>query len=261
MGAKRFPDSEPHGFRLGGELEFSQTAEPVTTANARTGPAILDGAIAPGMALSFQRAACAFGRAWLTFDVSRRMKLIVALFSLAILSSGSADTLSPPTVLTVASATGDVLVRVAPSTDEKPPQALVFVYDSKSESYSLRSRFALRNQIRPYLMAVSHEASRIIAIEEYGALGYGPDSVAVYDGAGQLLWRWALSDIFTKDEIARIPSSSSSRWWVETVVIIRQTTGYAAILVPPSESRFEKKPVYHRAWIDLTTGKLTKGRS
>ena len=75
MGSERFPDSEAHGFRLCGEREFSQTAEPVTTANARIGPAILGGALAPGMALSFQKTACALVRAWLTSDVGRKSRL------------------------------------------------------------------------------------------------------------------------------------------------------------------------------------------
>ncbi len=47
-------------------------AEPVTTANARIGPAIPDGAIAPGMALSFQETAGALVRAWLTSVVRQK---------------------------------------------------------------------------------------------------------------------------------------------------------------------------------------------
>ena len=49
-------------------------AEPVTTANARIEPAILDGACPPAPALSFAKSACAFVRAWLTSDVRRKWK-------------------------------------------------------------------------------------------------------------------------------------------------------------------------------------------
>jgi len=40
--------------------------------NAESGPAALDGALPPGMALTFQESACALVRAWLSFDVGRR---------------------------------------------------------------------------------------------------------------------------------------------------------------------------------------------
>ena len=52
----------------GGALSI---AEPVTTANARIGPAILVGAIPFELALSFEKAAWARVRAWLTSDVGR----------------------------------------------------------------------------------------------------------------------------------------------------------------------------------------------
>ena len=184
------------------------------------------------------------------------MKFFVALFAVAVASVGFADSWSLPTVLTVSSTNGDVLVRVEPSRDDASPQALVFDYDTHAEAYILRSKFTLRNRMSPYRLAVSPQAARIVAVEEYGSLGYGSDSIVIYDGSGHLLWRWSLSDIFTKDEIARIPSSTSSRWWVEGITIFRQSVGYIAVIYPPRDR--PEKPIYYRVWIDLETGKLTK---
>ena len=185
------------------------------------------------------------------------MKFFVALFAVAITSVCIADSWSPPTVLTIASTDGDTLVRVTPRRDDALPQALVFDYDAQAEVYVLRSKFALRNRMSPYRLAVSPQGKRIIAVEEYGSLGYGRDSVVVYDGSGHLLWRWSLSDIFTKDEIARIPTSTSSRWWIEGVTVVRQSAGYVAVIFPPRDR--PEKPIYDRIWIDLETGKLTRG--
>ena len=47
-------------------------AQQVTTANARIGPAIPDGASAFGRAFSSRKTACARVRAWLSFDVGRK---------------------------------------------------------------------------------------------------------------------------------------------------------------------------------------------
>jgi len=70
MGPKRCRSSATQDVQFGGEREISQTAEPATTANARIGPAILDGALPPDRALSFEESACAPVRAWLSFGRS-----------------------------------------------------------------------------------------------------------------------------------------------------------------------------------------------
>jgi len=50
--------------------------------NARIGPAILDGALPPGMALTFQESACAPVGAWLSFDVGRKDNMSKPITSL-----------------------------------------------------------------------------------------------------------------------------------------------------------------------------------
>ena len=185
------------------------------------------------------------------------MKFPLILFVFIFVSHGFADTWAPPPVLTVSSQRGDVLVRVVPTIGSDPLTAIVFDYDKKSESYVTRTKFPLRNQWLPYRLAVSSGATRVVAVEDYGAIGYGKDSIAIYDGSGRLLWRWALSDIFTKEEIARIPSTTSSRLWVESVDI--DGAGAVAVIRPPITTGSEEKRVYWQIVIDLATGKLTKG--
>jgi hypothetical protein len=71
-GQEDFRSRRSRGFHLGGERKFSQTAEPVTTANAWIGPAILDGASPPHRAVSFEKSVCALVRARLTSVVGRK---------------------------------------------------------------------------------------------------------------------------------------------------------------------------------------------
>ena len=63
-------------------------AQQVTTANARIGPAIPDGASAFGRAFSSRKTACARVRAWLSFDVGQKMKhLPITVFFCLILAT------------------------------------------------------------------------------------------------------------------------------------------------------------------------------
>ena len=62
-------DKIPIHHRRGRSLPI---AEPVTTANARIGPAILDGASPPNRASSFEKSTCALVRARLTSEVSAK---------------------------------------------------------------------------------------------------------------------------------------------------------------------------------------------
>lgn len=189
-----------------------------------------------------------------------KMHMRIGLTFLVIASVCCADSWGPASVLTISSTNGDALVRVGLNELYTPPIALVYDYDAASEKYTLHSKFPLRNHIRPYLLAVAPAAKRIVAVEEWGGLGYGRDAIAVYDKDGKVLWRWSLKDLFSSEEMSQLPRSTSSIWWVESVTIAATANGgYAAMISPVLTYMGQSvKTVYTRLLVDLDTGKLTR---
>ena len=107
------------------------------------------------------------------------------------------------------------LVRIEPS---KPSvgnahfaQAHFYVRSEKSDNYEKYQSVALENPIAPGDAVISN-SGELVTFDNWGALGY-EQVVVLYSKSGSVLASYDLSDLFSPAEIAKIPTTETSRWW------------------------------------------------
>lgn len=80
-------------------------------------------------------------------------------------------------------------------------------------SWSTRWRAPLVNDVAPTEAVVSDDGKYVITFDNWHAVGYGGDTVAIYGPDGEALRTLALSDFLSQDYIAALPHTTSSIHW------------------------------------------------
>ena len=148
--------------------------------------------------------------------------LPIAALALAFAAPAIADSWARPVVREVFSASRDHLVRVTPGSaigdtigfagaDKGKYATAEFYRRQPDRSYQLMHSVTLLNPVAPVEYFVSDEG-RMVTVDNWHNRGYG-SVLAVYDPAGRLVKAYALTDLFSKDEIDAYPHSVSSRHW------------------------------------------------
>jgi len=73
-------------------------------------------------------------------------------------------------------------------------------------------RTILENTVSPVSALVSDSGRLVITFDEWGRVGYR-NAVVVYGRDGKLKRSYELGDILRWDQVLRVPTSVSSRWW------------------------------------------------
>jgi len=133
-----------------------------------------------------------------------------------------ADDWVSATVTEVFSASRDHFVRVTPGKSwgdtigfkgaAKGPYASAEFYRRQSDrSYKLMHTVTLLNPVAPVGAFVTNDG-RLITIDNWHNRGYGA-AVAIYDAAGKVVMAYALSDLFSAEEVEAFSHSVSSIHW------------------------------------------------
>lgn len=103
-------------------------------------------------------------------------------------------------------------------------------------------RKPLANDVSPVSALVSDKDGGFVTFDNWHSMGWGENAIVIYDGAGQLKRKLALTALMSKEEFERLPRSVSSIWWSgqhefdhdEVVVKLRVVTGSGS---QPSDSK------------------------
>ena len=72
---------------------------------------------------------------------------------------------------------------------------------------------SLQNQLSPVTAVVANGGWRIVTFDNYYSVGFGDEVIVFYNETGDLIKKYSLEDLLSKEELDRVPRSVSSRWW------------------------------------------------
>ena len=71
----------------------------------------------------------------------------------------------------------------------------------------------LQNRLSPVTAVVANGGWRIVTFDNYYSVGFGDEVIVFYNETGDLIKKYSLEDLLSKEELDRVPRSVSSRWW------------------------------------------------
>ncbi len=150
-------------------------------------------------------------------------------------SAARADTWPSPQTKEVFSASREHFVRVIPGESLGDTYGFIgmqkgkfaaaeFYRRAEDRSYRLMAEAALLNPIAPVEFFVSNDG-HLATVDNWHNIGYGK-VVSIYDPRGQVIRSYELRDLFREDEIKVFQRSTSSIYWRNGPMYIRddQTT-------------------------------------
>lgn len=144
------------------------------------------------------------------------MSALITILSLAHHKISLADSWFPPTPITTVSNMGEYRLTIFPSTvsrktsDRLDCEAVLEKLDGRR--YQTLWRKPLANDISPAAALISDDG-HLVTFDNWGQIGIGSNVIVIYDANGQMLRRLGLEELFTKQEITKLPRTSSSVLW------------------------------------------------
>lgn len=140
----------------------------------------------------------------------RIIYLLVFVWSL----STAADSWRKPGEMASASPNGKFVARLTPSDVSSAKQSAIAMFTFDGVGYIKSSEFLVVNELSPVSIIVTDEGD-LFTFDNWGALGYGQNVVAVYSSSGELKKTYTLESIYSKDNYEKILKnrSVSSIYW------------------------------------------------
>ena len=138
---------------------------------------------------------------------------ISAALAVALAGFAAADSWLAATEQDYYSASEAYYLHVVPGNASTPAQGTLYMALGREGNYVEDWSRWLENPTAPHKVLVSDDGRYVVTFDEWGGVGYGPNVVVVYGPGGQTLWKFALEDLLTEEEIAAVPHTVSSRWW------------------------------------------------
>ena len=117
------------------------------------------------------------------------------------------------------------------------------------------SEFRLLNEVAPVTTLVADSGRWVVTLDNWHSVGYGSSVVVIYRQDGSVVQSFAIEDLLTEADVARLPRTVSSRYWRDSVEIDEATS---ELILTVSRCRFERDcsdpPVPLK--VDLETGAL-----
>lgn len=162
---------------------------------------------------------------------ARRLPVAVGVLLCACAAAARADSWPGAVVKEVFSESRDWFVRVVPGTSigdtvgfesgPKGPYAKAEFYRRQADrSYRLMTERTLLNPVAPVAFFVT-DRGYLATLDNWHNMGYGKIA-AFYSPDGVLIRSYALSELFTAEEIGRFSESVSSIWWRKETTYVRE---------------------------------------
>jgi len=139
--------------------------------------------------------------------------LLLALF---VSSSSQADSWFGPTPKTYSSSFGTYRLTVFPGQRSGADigtacEALLEILDGRK--YTELWRRPLQNEVAPVDVLVSNQGGRFVTFDNWASMGYGDTAIVVYNEAGEVVRKLALTDVMSQELFERQVRTVSSIWW------------------------------------------------
>lgn len=117
----------------------------------------------------------------------------------------------------------------------------------------------LLNDVAPVDAVVTNEG-RVMTLDNWHGMGFGPHAVVIYDTAGEVVAAYALADFLPKGYVMALPHSVSSLHWRDEARALADGTRIAVPVVVPSEAAdaFEDDTEFVDVVFDTVTGHATR---
>lgn len=167
---------------------------------------------------------------------------VILLFWSSCVAELKATTYMPPEILVVSSEDGSALVRTEPilgsNTIKFHGEATIFLYDQHRKSYHLERSFTLQNSFYPKKVLIANHGAFVVTLDDWPTIGSGPHAIVVYRGSGELIKVWALTEIFSGQEMEKMRRdlfSDTLQWRNEYASIVDTRLGTLLIIGIPQE--------------------------
>lgn len=134
----------------------------------------------------------------------------------------------------------------------------VFYKQNDGGAYEKVWEGRLTNDVAPVAALVSDSGEYFVTFDNWHLIGYGDNIVAIYGPGGSLVRKMALTDIFPRESMIRLPRSVSSIYWGGEHRIDDKKRHLVLQVVSKWSGDFEDKPEYRELRVDLKTGELVK---
>ena len=139
---------------------------------------------------------------------------LLSLFCL--LPAAHADSWLPPKpAVTYESSAGDARFTVTASGRTNSLvgcRGTLLVKNDDSQWHQLWDK-PLQNPLAPVRAVVADGGWRVITFDNYYSAGYGDEAIVFYSETVDLIRKYSLEVLLSKEELDRVPRSVSSRWW------------------------------------------------
>mgnify|MGYP003673971617 CR=1 FL=1 len=105
---------------------------------------------------------------------------------------------------------GEAAPGQAPTDVTKSEATLERLVENK---YVSEWRMPLVNDVAPVSALVSGRNGSFVTFDNWHSAGYGDDAIVIYDASGNLVKKYALTDLMTEEEFENLPRSVSSIHW------------------------------------------------
>jgi hypothetical protein len=116
----------------------------------------------------------------------------------------------------------------------------------------------LSNEVAPVAALVSDDGEHVVTFDNWHAVGFGDNVVAIYGAGGRLIKKLSLEDIFPRDAIIKLPRSVSSIYWRGEPHIDERRRQLVLKVVSQWSGAFKDEPQYKELRLDLGTGELIR---
>lgn len=126
--------------------------------------------------------------------------------------------------------------------------------------YQAKTVFPLVNEVAPVEAIVSDDGNFFVTFDNWHAVGYGEDVVAIYRSDGKLVRKLALEDIFTANDIETFSLSTSSRHWGRDHYIDHRKSILVLRAVTDQQPLYATNAQFREIRIDLASGNLSEAK-
>jgi hypothetical protein len=126
--------------------------------------------------------------------------------------------------------------------------------------YRAKTAFSLVNEVAPVEAIVSDDGNFFVTFDNWHAVGYGKDVVAIYRSDGKLVRKLALEDIFTASDIETFSLSASSRHWGKGHFIDDKKGVLVLKAVTNQQPLYANNAQFRKIRIDLASGNLSEAK-
>ena len=161
--------------------------------------------------------------------------MVLLVLSLAITGNIRSDTWLPPKITRYFSENGNFMLKVIPRSIPGKFYEWIEAGPSEKKNFTAKDttivhchaifyqvlgdgdtlkiwKKQLINELAPVTALVSNDGQRVVTLDNWHAMGYGVDVMAVYNELGELVKRYSLDD-FTLFPLNEYSRSISSIWW------------------------------------------------